>query len=107
MKVDLTQIEPNEIMPGFRGRFVHLEQYTQAYWEISAGSELPEHSHVNEQTSQVIEGEFEMTIGGETNVFKPGMIAKIDSNVVHSGKALTDCKIIDVFAPMRPEYTNS
>lgn len=94
------------MIPGFNGRFVHMEQYTLAYWDVKEGSILPEHSHPNEQTSQVISGKFEMTIGGTTEVFEPGQVATIPGDVIHSGKALTDCQITDVFSPARPEYAN-
>ena len=107
MKHKLTDISPTEKIPGFHGRFVHMEGFTLAYWEVKAGSELPEHSHVNEQSSQVTEGEFELTIDGETEVYKPGQVATIPAHVVHSGRAITDCKITDVFAPARPEYSNA
>lgn len=106
MKHNLTDINPNEKIPGFHGRFVHMEAFTLAYWEVKAGSVLPEHSHINEQSSQVTEGKFELTIDGKTEVYESGQVATIPSNVVHSGRAITDCKIADVFAPARPEYSN-
>lgn len=77
-----------------------------AFWEVDKGATLPEHSHVNEQSSQVTEGMFEFTIDGETQIYGPEQVATIPANAVHSGKALTDCKITDVFSPARPEYTN-
>ena len=55
-------------------------------------------------SNNCIEGEFEMTVGEETKIYKPGMLVKIPSNVVHSGKAITDCKLTDVFCPCREEY---
>ena len=102
---NLDDITAKEIIPGFFGKFVHAEKSTLAYWEIKAGSELPEHAHFHEQTSQVTEGTFEMTIDGQKHILKPGAVAVIPSNVRHSGKALTDCKITDTFCPQRPEYS--
>ena len=51
--------EMREIVPGFRGRFVHTENMTFVYWDIKAGSILPDHSHPHEQVVTVIEGELE------------------------------------------------
>lgn len=97
-------IEQKEIMPGFKGRLVHADGFTIAYWDIEAGSVLPEHKHIHEQTTQVIEGKLEFTLNGETQIMEPGMIAIIPSNALHSGKALTNCKITDVFCPVREDY---
>jgi len=101
---DIQQINPKEIITGFKARFVHSDNMTVAYWEVEKGAELPLHSHVHEQIAMVTKGSFEMTIGGETNVYKPGEIAVIPSNVEHSGKALTSCEITDVFSPVREDY---
>ncbi len=37
-------------------------------------------------------------------VLQPGMTAFIPSGVVHSGKAFTECKVIDFFIPVREDY---
>ncbi|MCK4639500.1 MAG: cupin domain-containing protein, partial [Bacteroidales bacterium] len=52
----------------------------------------------------VTEGEFELTLNGKTQVLNSGKIAVIPSNAKHSGKAITDCKIIDIFNPVREDY---
>ncbi|HRD82958.1 MAG: cupin domain-containing protein [Saprospiraceae bacterium] len=104
MTYDLLQIEPKELIKGFRGRFVHTEKSTLVFWEIEAGAELPLHSHFHEQTTYVMEGRFELTVAGETQVYEPGLVAVIPSDVAHSGRALTPCKILDVFCPVREEY---
>jgi len=100
----IADIEPKEVFKGFKGRFVHMESFTIAFWDIEAGSELPLHSHVHEQTTEVIEGDLEMTCNGVTKVYKPGMIVTIPSNVTHSGRAMTQCKLRDVFCPVREDY---
>ena len=103
--IQLNSIKEKELLPGFTVRMVHTETMTLAYWDIKAGSILPEHSHHHEQVAaQVIEGEFELTLEGETRVMKPGDLAVVPSNALHSGRAITDCKLLDVFSPVREDY---
>jgi quercetin dioxygenase-like cupin family protein len=102
--INLAEMEAREIVPGYQARFLHGENMTLAYWEVEEGAELPEHSHPHEQIANVLEGEFELTIAGETRVLKPGQAAYIPGNVTHSGKALTACKLLDAFQPARDDY---
>lgn len=102
--IELEDIAEKEIFKNGFARFVHSEQMTTAYWHIKAGAVLPEHSHPHEQISNVISGQFEMTINGETQILEQGRMAVIPSNAVHSGKALSDCFIIDTFCPIREDY---
>lgn len=100
----ITSLPQREIIKGFKGRFVHAENFTVAFWEIEKDSVLPQHSHKHEQTTQVIEGILEMTVGNNTQILEAGMIAVIPSNVVHSGKAITNCVVTDIFSPIREDY---
>ncbi len=100
----IENLEQKEIIKGFKGRFVHSKGFTIAFWEIEKGAELPEHAHIHEQTTQVTKGKLEFTIDGETRVLDSGTIAIIPSNVTHSGKALTNCELTDVFCPVREDY---
>ncbi|MFK8164676.1 MAG: cupin domain-containing protein [Lewinella sp.] len=93
-----------EVFPGILGRLVHTELTTIADFSIAAGTELPTHHHPHEQTSTILSGEFLFVVGTEERLLKAGDIAVIPGNVPHSGKALTDCRIIDVFAPVREDY---
>ena len=61
----LASIEPRELIPGHRGRFVHSEHTTHVYWEIDEGAQLPEHSHPHEQIVNMLEGTYELTVDGE------------------------------------------
>lgn len=102
--LSLHELKGKQIVPGFKGQFVHSEHMTFAYWDIEAGAVLPEHSHPHEQVATVISGEFEMTVNGETEVLRPGSVAVIPSETVHSGRGITMCRIIDVFYPVREDY---
>ena len=37
-------------------------------------------------------------------VLTPGTVALIPSGVRHSGRAVTDCQLLDVFHPVREDY---
>ena len=102
--LDLNDVEAKELVPGFKARFVHTENMTFSYWDVIAGASLPGHSHPHEQVANMLEGEFELTVGGEARVLKPGNVVVIPSDIEHSGKAITDCRILDVFYPVREDY---
>lgn len=101
---NLDEIQEREIVPGYRARFIHAEGMTLAYWEVEAGAALPEHSHPHEQIANVLEGEFELTVAGESRVLVPGQVAVIPGDVPHSGRAITDCRLLDAFQPAREDY---
>jgi quercetin dioxygenase-like cupin family protein len=102
--VDINSINARETFPGFRGRFIHAATFTIAHWEIKAGSSAPVHTHVHEQTVDVIRGRLEMTINGEVRILEAGQGAIIPSMVPHGAKAITDCFVIDTFCPVREDY---
>ncbi len=102
--IDLTAITAKEIIPGFSGKFIHAERTTTVYWDIVADSILPEHAHEHEQIMNVIEGEFEIEIEGKSLKLYSDDVVVIPSHVPHSGKAITHCKIIDIFSPAREDY---
>ena len=102
--VDLDGLEPREPMPGFRGRFVHTERTTIVYWDVAAGAILPEHAHPHEQVSSLLDGVFDMTVDGVTHRMTAGTVSVIEPHTAHSGRAITDCRFIDVFCPVREDY---
>lgn len=102
--IRLEELEGREIVPGLVAKFVHSELLTLAYWKIEAGASLPSHQHPHEQIANMLEGEFELTLEGQVHVLKPGSVLVIPSEAVHSGKAVTDCRILDVFHPRREDY---
>lgn len=103
--IALENVASRELLPGFSVKMIHSEKMTLAYWDIKAGSVLPEHSHAHEQVAaQVISGQFELTLSGVTKVMTSGDVAVIPSTAVHSGRAITDCQLLDVFSPVREDY---
>ena len=93
-----------EIAPGFFSKLIHTENNTINFLEVKAGSTLPLHSHIHEQSSFVLEGEFEMTVNGETKVLTRHDFVVIPGGVPHRGRAISDCRLVDVFFPVREDY---
>jgi quercetin dioxygenase-like cupin family protein len=102
--IKLYEMAEREMVPGYHAKFVHSENMTLAYWNIDEGNSLPKHAHPHEQVVNLIEGSFEVTVDGEAKVLEPGSVVVIPPNVFHSGKALTSCRIIDAFYPIRADY---
>lgn len=102
--ITLDDLAPKAPFPGYSGRFLHTEAVSVAHWTVAEGSGFPEHAHPHEQIAMVTEGRFEFTMEGESRVLEPGVVAVIPPNVRHSGKALTACRLIDVFHPVREDY---
>ena len=102
--MNLNALPSKELMPGYHGKMVHGNQLTWAFWTVEKGAVVPEHQHSHEQIMHVVEGDFEFTLDGETKICKQGDIVHIPSNLPHSGKAITPCKLMDVFSPAREEY---
>ena len=102
MRID--DIERRELIPGTSVRFVHSDRMTVAYWHFDPGIDLPEHSPPHDQITNVLEGEFELTVEGAPEILKAGHYRVIPPDVVHSGRSITACTIIDVFSPVRDDY---
>ena len=104
MFLKLKDLPDFEIIKGYRAKMVHVENMSIAHLQIDAGHEIPLHQHPHEQVTNVLSGELEMTVDGETRICKAGDVVMIPSNVLHSAKSITDCWVIDVFQPVREEY---
>lgn len=102
--INLKDIATREVFPGHRAHLVHGERMTVAHWHIDAGSTVPEHAHPHEQIVNVLSGRYELTVAGEPLSLEPGMVVVIPGGVRHSGRALTDAMLLDVFCPVREDY---
>lgn len=101
----LAQLPARSIFNGLvQGHYAHLERLTIGEVRLAADTEVPLHQHPHEQVTYVISGRFEFTVAGETTVLEPGMAALIPGDAVHGGRTLTDCVVVDLFAPVREDY---
>ena len=103
----IKDIKPKELVPGITGYYAHGDKHTLGLVELKAGSIVPEHHHIHEQITYILEGQLDMMIRGESRSLTPGMYQIIPSNTPHSAVAVTDCKLIDAFSPVREDYRSS
>ena len=103
--LDASGREPMELVPGARTRTFWGEQMLFSLVEVDANSEVPLHTHPHEQGGIIIEGELEMSIGGEVRLLKPGDMYMIPGNVEHYTKAYAVKAVaLDIFSPVREEF---
>lgn len=102
--IKVPDLPAKEIVPGGEARVIHTGTMSFVYWRTTAGSNFPLHQHPHEQVAHVLEGKFELTVGDETSILEPGITALIPGGVLHGGRSLTDCLLLDVFTPEREDY---
>ena len=100
----LHKVELKEYGKGVKADFVHSENVTVAFWSIPEGTSLPAHDHPHEQIVNLREGEFELTVGNETERLTSGSVVVIPSGIVHSCRAVTQCRVIDTLHPVREDF---
>ena len=73
---------------------------------LKKGSIVPEHHHVNEQITYILEGALKFWIDGKEIVLNAGDVLTIPPNMPHKAEALVDTIDLDVFNPPRADWLN-
>jgi len=102
--IDLSSLEYFAPFEGLKAKLFHTATQTFSFWEIEKDAVLPEHKHINDQVSIVTKGILALTIDGITTHMKPGVVAHIPSNTLHSAVAITDVEVTDGFLPIREDF---
>ncbi|MFZ1011462.1 MAG: cupin domain-containing protein [Candidatus Sulfotelmatobacter sp.] len=95
-----------ELSPLLQRQFVVGQELMLARMLLKKGCVVPEHSHVNEQLTYIVEGALKFSIDGREIVVRAGEVLCIPSNMPHSAEALEDTVDLDVFNPPRADWIN-
>jgi quercetin dioxygenase-like cupin family protein len=99
-EVHITELSP--------GAFSHLfwgENIMVSFLTMKAGSIFPLHSHPEEQIMIVVDGYCDEVIEDKIYRVEKGDVIHLASNLVHGAFLReTDCKVIDIFSPVREDY---
>ena len=71
---------------------------------LKKGAVVPEHSHLNEQVTYVVEGALQFFIAGREIVVRSGEVLTIPAAMPHNVIALEDTVDVDVFTPPRLDW---
>jgi len=102
--VKIAALSVKNIFPGATGRYAHTDKMTLGEVDLAAGVVVPLHQRPHDQFSYVLAGRVEFTVGAETRVMEAGDCAVIPGGAKHGCRALTACRILDTFAPVREDY---
>ena len=96
---DMIQVLPEIDVPleGVRGRLLQSADRQVVFFDIEPIGQVPIHTH-GDQWGVVIEGEMDLTIGGQTRTYGPGDTYFIPAGVEHGATFRTRVRVIDVFA---------
>lgn len=90
---------------GIQRKEVTLGKVMLVWFRLPAGlSTDPAHCHPHEQISCILSGELEATIGGKTQLCRPGGGYLVPPNVKHHIRVLSETVCLDAFAPPREDY---
>ncbi len=105
--VDLKDEPQLTLADGIRAKVITGATLTVTHVELDEGAILPEHTHPHEQIVNVMGGELELTVEGTEHVLTSGMSLILEPDIPHSGRALKDTLVIDVFQPVREDFAKA
>ena len=100
----LPTVPARQFFPGARGHYAHGERTTIGEVILEPGAVVPIHQHPHEQVSYVVSGRLEFTIGAERYELTPGDALLIPGHAPHGCRAITACRVVDIFTPVREDY---
>jgi len=93
-----------EVTPSISRKIVTGVNEMIAHVRLEKGAVVPEHSHVSEQISYILEGCLKFWVGGEELILRAGDVTVIPPNAPHRVLALEDTLDVDIFSPIRQDW---
>jgi unsaturated pyranuronate lyase len=98
------KVEVEQLSPLLTRQCIHSDKVTLARIVLKKGCIVPEHHHVSEQFSHILEGELKFYFGDKEVTVRAGDVLTIPSNEPHKAIAVVDTVAIDVFSPPRQDW---
>ncbi len=101
-----SEVENEQLKPDLARQLVVGNELMLARVLLKKGCIVPEHSHVNEQLTYILEGGLRFWIDGKVIDVMAGEVLCIPSHMPHKAEALEDTVDLDVFYPPRQDWLN-
>jgi quercetin dioxygenase-like cupin family protein len=102
-------VELETVNESMQRQIITGERMTVARIWFKDGFFVPQHSHEQEQITQVVSGTLRFRFGAdraETVDVGPGGVLVIPSNVPHEALCIGDVEEIDIWSPRRDDWLN-
>jgi quercetin dioxygenase-like cupin family protein len=100
--IEIDELETVQFAEGLTFRPVVGKDALVNWVSYEPNTVVPVHSHVEEQFTFVLDGEFEFECDGETRTLRRGSVVHIPAGVPHGARTYdTSCVQVDVFSPPR------
>jgi quercetin dioxygenase-like cupin family protein len=100
------RIALEDLNPLLQRQFVVGQEIMLARVLLKKGCMVPEHSHLNEQLTYILDGALRFRIDGQEVVVRAGEVLCIPAHMPHQAEALEDTVDLDVFTPPRADWIN-
>jgi quercetin dioxygenase-like cupin family protein len=104
-----SDVPSEQVKPDISRRLITGERIMLAQVDLQRGCIVPQHAHVHEQMTYVLEGCLRLTVGSDgetTHDLRAGEVIHLPSSVPHAAVALEDTRVLDVFSPPREDWLN-
>ena len=102
--VSWNSVPLEDLNPLLQRHFVVGQNIMVARVLLKKGCVVPEHSHINEQFTYILEGALKFWIDGKEIVVRVGEVLAIPANMPHKAEAVEDTVDLDVFNPPRADW---
>lgn len=103
--IETTGIEWEQVAPGMKRKFMgYNDEIMMVQVHFDKGGIGARHKHRHSQTTYVVNGKFEVTIGNETKILSGGDGFYIPPEIEHGALCLEEGMLIDVFSPIREDF---
>jgi quercetin dioxygenase-like cupin family protein len=99
-------VELEQVNPLLDRQMITGDEVMLARVLLKKGCIVPEHSHVNEQVTYILEGALKFWIDGKEITVREGEVLTIPSNMPHKAEAMEDTVDLDIFYPPRQDWLN-
>ncbi len=102
-------VELESVNPSMQRQIVTGERMTVARIWFKDGFHVRQHSHEQEQVTQVVSGTMRFYLGAERSEVVdvgPGEVIVIPSNLPHEALCIGDVEEIDMWSPRRDDWLN-
>lgn len=95
----------DEMRPGVHRRVMGTtDRMMLTQFFLERGAEVPTHQHHHDQVGYVVQGRIAFTVSDQTVELGAGDSYAFPGGLPHRAVAVTDCILVEVFAPPREDF---